>query len=278
LNNTTLNSENQEGVPEKIASSPGWIVHPHHCPKCGNGQTLSDRCERCGTPFPSFTVNVSSADPGNNRKPVGIPTAKTSMFGISTAIKAFPAIFGKMPQRVRITTIFVSCVLLVSLLAGITQYRSYLQSRYLQSYVLALYGIKSGMDMTARVCDGKYLEWKEGVSSASATEGIDTRALADLAAVKTEIGAVMGSMGTPPVECEQSARTLERLYSVYDNINSLVIKFHGSLSGHKSEIDASREAFSREVGNLKANLPASLAAEIKKEGRKYDLRFMGLGV
>jgi hypothetical protein len=278
LNNTTLNSENQEGVPEKIASAPGWIVHPHHCPACGNGQTLSARCAYCGLPFSSLVDKVRNVDPCKDRHAVGGYQAKPTLEIKSIPFRSLQAILGKKSHRFKVIALSFLFVALVSLLAGITQYRSHLQSRYLQSYVLALYGIKSGMDLTVRVCDGKYLEWKEGVSSTSATDGIDTRALADLAAVKTEIGAVMGSLGTPPVEYEQSARTLERLYSVYDNINSLVIKFHGSLSGHKSEIDTSREAFSREVGNLKANLPASLAAEIKKEGRKYDLRFMGLGV
>jgi hypothetical protein len=39
---------------------------------------------------------------------------------------------------------------------------------------------------------------------------------------------------------------------------------------------AAKKGFSREIMNLKGEMPAPLADEFRKAGKKYDLRFLGL--
>jgi hypothetical protein len=169
-------------------------------------------------------------------------------------------------------------VFLAALVAGLAQYRSHLQSQYLQDYVLALYGINSGMEMGRRVCEGKYKAWKGGIPvDATGSGSIDPRTLADLNQVKTEVDGIMGKVGNPSKEYEQAARRLQNLYSIYDRINTQIINAPDTLSLQDMEIVAAREGFSREIKNLKAEMPAPLTDAFRKAGQKYDLSFLGLG-
>ncbi|HEX2767874.1 MAG TPA: hypothetical protein VHN12_01205 [Geobacteraceae bacterium] len=277
MNNSTPNSNKQKGGAEKTASAPRWIIHPKYCPECGNGQPVSDRCAYCGISFSSNVADESDVSPGNELNAGGVSSAKPGIYSLSAPIKAFPVILGKMSQRVRVIALSLLLVSIVSLVAGIAQYRSHLKRHYLQNYVLALYGIKSGMEMTGRICEGKYKVWREGVSSASPASGaIDPRTLADLKSVKVEIDSIMVKVGDPPKEYNQAAGRLQDMYSIYDKINALIIKSPDSLSRHTPEIVAAGKSFSLEIENLKANMPVPLADEFRKAGQKYDLRFLGL--
>lgn len=133
------------------------------------------------------------------------------------------------------------------------------------------------MNLGERVCKGTYNAWR-GVEPSPAAEagGIGPQARADLESLKVEIDRIMGDLGSPAAEYSKAAQILQNLYALYEKTNSLIIDSPGSGSGHKAEIDATREDFSREIENLKADMPATLAEELRKAGKKYDLRFMAV--
>jgi len=169
-------------------------------------------------------------------------------------------------------------LLLALVVVGTVLYRSHMQKNYSHNYVLALYGIKSGMNLAGVVCDGKYQAWKDGVSSdaPTASRGVDPRAVADLETVKTEINGIMGGMGTPTTEYAQAAQKLQNLYAIYEKLQAMITNYPDSLSTHRAEIVAATEEFSTGIENLKADLPVPLAEEFKKTAQIYDLRFMAV--
>jgi hypothetical protein len=277
LNNSTRNSNSPEGGAKKTAFAPRWTVHPTYCPGCGKGQPVSEHCTYCGVPFSSFVADGNDAGAGNELVTEEVPSAKLISYSLSSLIEAYPAILGKMAQRRRIIALFLLFVSFVSLVAVIAQYRSHLQGQYLQNYVLAIYGIKSGMEISGRVCEGKYRAWKEGVPSDAPESGaIDPRTLADIKSVKAEIDGIMGKVVDPPNEYNQASLRLQNLYAIYNRINTLIINSTGSLSLQRSELGGAKEEFSREIENLKGEMPAPLADEFRKAGKKYDMRFLGL--
>jgi len=184
---------------------------------------------------------------------------------------------GKASLRARAITICVMFLLLISLAAGIVQYRSNMQKQYSQNYVLALYVMKSGMNLGEMVCNGTYNDWR-GVepSTVPKDDGIGPQALADLESVRVETDRIMGKLSSPSEEYSKAALILQKLYALYEKTNSMVSDSPGSLSRYKAEIDAAREEFSREIENLKANVPSPLAEELRTAGKKYDLRFMAV--
>jgi len=299
---TTHDSHNRSwlfGVPKKVATLRWRIVYrrdamnrrsvPEHlrsagmyCPSCGKGQPFSGQCAFCRCDFPCFVV-VRTSTVANLKKPsnaaVSPGTEKQgTSHGYLAPLQAAFVRLGTASMRVRVLAICVMVLLPVSLAVGISHYRSNLQKHYSQRFVLALYGIKSGINLSGMVCEGTYKHWKEGVPlQPSASGKVDSQAIADLVAVKTEVDGIMGKMGAPPATYDQSARTLLRLYAIYDELNSKIINSPDSLSRQQTGIVKARNDFAREIGELKVNWPAPLAEEFKIASQKYDLQFMALG-
>lgn len=261
---------------------------PHHmrlagmfCPVCGEKQPFANRCAFCKCNFPRFAVMKPDAVPRINQQPNGAVSSGTAKQGNSDGLLApLQASLGRISKaslRSRTITLCVIVLLLISLVAGIVQYRSHVQKHYSQNYVLALYVMKSGMNLGEMVCNGTFNDWR-GVepSTVPKSAGIGPQALADLESVNVETDRIMGELGSPSAEYSQAAQILQKLYALYEKANSMIINSPGSLSRHKAEIDAAREEFSREIENLKAILPLPLAEELRKAGKKYDLGFMAL--
>lgn len=213
----------------------------------------------------------------NKRHSIGTVPPVTAEQGICHPLHTTLVRLGTASLRARVIALGVMSLLLISLVVGIVQNRSNVRREYAHNYIQALYVIKSGMNLGEMVCKGTFNAWR-GVESSAAPEasGIGPQARADLDSVKAAVNKIMGELGTPSAEYSKAARILQKLYAIYEKMNSMIINSTGSLSRHESEIAAAREEFTREIEGLKANLPAPLAEELKQAGKKYDLRFMTL--
>lgn len=278
------------GVPKKSAPPAWWRfffwrdamgsqkVPEHlrsagmHCPLCRNRQPFSDRCAFCGCDFACFVVINTNKVSRNKRSSNETAPLGSVKQGVRCELIAR---LGKTSLRTRAITLGVTSLLLILLVTGIVQYRGYVQRNYSKNFVLALYVMKSGMNISEMVCNGTYSAWRgEDSSVPLGSSGSGPQILADMKYLKAETNKIMGELGAPSGEYIQAAQTLQKLYALYEKTDSIVISSLDSLSRHGAEIAATREAFSREIKNLKANLPAPLAEELKKAGKKYDLRFM----
>lgn len=284
------------GVPKKIATVWWRIIFwrdalgrrnvPEHlrlrgmyCPICRKGQLFSDRCTFCKSEFPCFVIITTTAGSRNNRQVSRTTSSGASKqggrYGLFAPLHALCMRLGTVSLRTRVIAAILMFLLLISLVAGIVRYKSYMRVQYAHNYVQALYVIESGMNLGERICNGTFNAWR-GVKSSSApgASGIGPQARADLQFVNAEINKIMGKLGAPSAEYRQAARILQNIYALYEKTNAMVINSPDSVSGHTAEIVAAKAEFSREIKALKANLPAPLATELKKAGQKYDLRFI----
>lgn len=182
-----------------------------------------------------------------------------------------------LSTRSKLTALITAVLLLMVIVFGIKEYRTHLQQRYTYNYVQAVYGIKSGMAMADRICEGSYTAWKDGKSVAGATSmNSDSRALEDVRTIKTEVDSCISALGNPPEEYQQAHHTLKGLYALYGSRHEMVVSSLENLSRCDGDFSAVNDVFAREITNLKMQMPAALQTEFKKAARKYDLAFMGL--
>lgn len=251
------------------------------CPACGKGQPFSDRCTFCGCGFACFVIMQTPGTAcikrqSSDRASHG-PTNQTICKQPSPSFKTVLLRFGELSLRARLIMLITAVLFIVVLTGGIKAYRSHLHQRYIYNYVQALYGIKSGIALTNRVCDGIYPAWKDGMSAPAATSiEIDSRALEDLQTIKSEIDSSMGKMGTPPYGYDQAQQILQRLYARYRSRHALTILSADDLTRCKSDTRVVNEVFARDIENLKAQMPAPLHNEFKKAGAKYGAYSLGV--
>ena len=239
-----------------------------YCPRCGKGQPFFDRCLFCGCVFSCFFMVETNADS------MSAPQSKASIsVGVSRQdlAKRILTWFHSVSLRTRMILIGVLFLVLLILVAGVVRQRMHVRSQYARNFVLALYGIRSGMNLGEMICDGTYNAWR-GIESTS--NEMDPQALADLEAVKTDTRKNIEEMGKPPAEYDQAARILRKLYINYEKTNTMIMNSPNNPSRLKPEIVASGEEFSREIKLLKANMPAQLVEEVGKSSQKYDLIFL----
>lgn len=261
-------------IPEHIRSSTLY------CPACGKGQKLSQRCVQCGCAFARYVIMETPVTPGNGQQqrasvsPASMKKERSIRHYLySTAIDNFTAL------SLRMRVIAISAALLLAMLVsiGFSQYQRSVQKQYTQNFILALYGIKSGISMTSKVCKGEYNGSKGAVPSDPPASGkIDAQTKADLQTVKTEVDTLMARLETPPAKYGQSLLILRKLYALYGAMHVNITSSPVFLSRCTGDIAAANVEFSRELEHLKAEMPGALTEEFKKAGTKYDLRFMAL--
>lgn len=273
----TFRSEALSGkkVPEHIRTDGVY------CPACGKGQSFSHQCEFCGCSFACFVImETPGMTPEKQKSGVtALPTspAQGRFSWFPVPIFTYLSNFGIISRRAHMAAVGTALVILVALVGGAAYYRSHAQKQYAKNYVLAVYGIKSGMSMVRRVCEGQYSAGKEGgMPVASPSAGIDSQASSDLGTVKAEVDRIMTHIGTPPAAFAPADQILRKLYLLYGNTNSLIVSSKGPVSQCRAHVRTADEDFLREIENLKAHLPAQLSEEFRNAGKKYDLRFMKL--
>lgn len=250
-----------------------------YCSLCGKGQSFSDQCCFCKCNFSYFvTIKVNTATL-LKQKSYGIrshDSAQQSRYNeLFVYLHSFCIRLRDVSLRNRMIATALTLMFLISVGVGTAKYRSHSHNQYTHNYVLALYGINSGMTLIDKVSKGTYKTWKDGstLNDTRAVE-IDSQTIADLTAVKIEIDSIIKKTGSPPTEYNQAAQILQNLYATYNKTNSLILNSPDSLSMHGMEIVNFQKDFFQEVESLKANMPLSLMDEFKKNSHKYDLRFI----
>lgn len=247
-----------------------------YCPCCRKGQPFSDRCAFCGCGFACFVIIQTPDAAGsqqNSRGTASQTICQRPSPRRTTALYRFRA----LSDRARVSAGIIAVLLLIVLTSGIKAYRSHRQRQYTYTYVQALYGIKSGIALTDRVCDGSYAAWKDGIPTSEATSiETDSRALEDLQTITSEVNSCMGKLGAPPAEYRQVYQILQRLHALYEDRRALTISSGDDVSGCRSTTARAHKEFARDIADLKAQMPAPLRDEFKKTSRKYDLGFMAL--
>lgn len=227
------------------------------CSWCAKKQTDSPQCTYCGRPFHGYS-------------PV---KWKKAGHGPSQAKKRGAAArFASMPVRFKIITALLVFLSIVAFLYRASHNRESTEQQYLTNYVLAIYGIKSGVDLCSRSCDGIIDEWKKG--KGSDIPEISREENENMAIVKGEIDLVMRKLETPPEKYTTLSTKLQSMYDNYLKLNDLANKPSGRLASFESKVEEARDSFTGEVADLKSSMPEQLAEEVKRSGTKYNLSFI----
>ena len=254
-----------ERLPENLRAE-GMV-----CPRCGNEQLFAGQCVYCMCAFSGFIIIDAEPLTGIKGEPkAAVPRAKKKK------VLALPRVkIDTSSLRFRVMATAAVILLAGGLYLGNEQYKKYLKGQYARNYVLALYGIKSGMERLDRV----YLDESSALEKAAASapsHSIQAQELADLKTVKDEVDRIMKGMGPAPAECYQSDLNIHKLHALYDKTNSLMVDAPDALLQNKNEIVTVNDNFAAEYNNLKSSLPETLTKELSTTGRRYQFEFIGL--
>jgi hypothetical protein len=183
--------------------------------------------------------------------------------------------FGSKSLRFRIITACLVFLSIVAVLSGALLNRKNTERQYLTNYVLGIYGLKSGMIRCSRTCGDIIDEWKKGNSSGLPDKHeISREDKEDMAIVKGQIDLVMRKLENPPGGYAQLSTKLQNMYCNYRELNDLANAPLGRLPSFESKVKEAKDNFSREIENLKLNMPDQLTEELKRSGIKYNLSFI----
>jgi hypothetical protein len=163
----------------------------------------------------------------------------------------------------------ISAVTLLALIAlGVTYY-NIVQARkqYVSSYVMALYGIKTGSDLSLKAC--------KQISADGAVKGqtIPTRVSVDdenqLNKIKDQTDKYLKKLNNPPSAFADSNQKLQQLNALYNKLNSAAQNPTGTIQSFSELTQKTENEFQAAVETLKKSLTSELAEELKVAKLKY---------
>jgi hypothetical protein len=166
-------------------------------------------------------------------------------------------------------TAIVAAVVAVALIALCVTYYSHAQTRkkYVASYVVALYGIKTGTDLSLKIC-------KQMSTDATAKgQATPVRALVDdeiqLGKIKSQTDKYLKELNDPPSAFADANEKLQQLNTLYGKLNVLALNPSGTTTSFTEITNKTESDFLATVENLKKSLPPELSEELKVAKTKY---------
>lgn len=250
-----------------------------YCVECGQELGVSDVCVQCGSLYPDYCV-VQSAKPVVRKQQGSGFSLGLSLGGTRTVVPQAVIVDDKPARHFNARPLIyvAAAVLLVVLAVGLGKY--YLvdqgQQKFSKDFVVALYGIKSGTDLSLKKCAAITSEWqgKSGPGRAIAPR-LSQKELDDLGKVRDEIDKTLKALENPPEEFITANEKLTRLYQIYEQLYDLSTGPPASLTGFSTSAQKLEADFLKAAHDLKASLPEPLENELRTAVAKYrNLRFL----
>lgn len=258
-----------------------------YCFDCGHELGCEILCTNCGSICPDYCVVQSS-------KPVARKQQKAGFsFSFARHPKTVSSIdtFRDIPERQReaVSTsrpkmnrlAYVALAALVLLLAG-GLFKVYEDNKvnqlYAKNFIVALYGIKSGTDLSLENMNALSFEWKKALEIAGVAPRPSQKDLDRVKVVKTKVAEAMDKLSESPEKFANAKTSLVRLYGLYVEISALNASPPGSLNDLTAAINKLEAAFFKEAGALRDSMPKELQEELQASLGKYrNLGFMAKG-
>lgn len=248
------------------------IVGERYCDNCGETLGQSTYCPGCGTLYPDYCVVHTKKPPQRvfEKKSFSLGLSSPGSVGKSAA----PAFMkegrgisrgnGSSDLRRQLLMVGAGIALLaVIAVLALTYMRSRAEEKFIEEFVVALYGVKSGTDQCIKMSE----------ILANGNRLVDGD-LAQLKSVKAEIVAAIQALPSPPEKFSAAHSRLGNLSSTYEKLYTLCVT-----SGPSAEIATAAGAleakFNTQAKELKRDLPPPLLTElINKSSRYKNLQFM----
>jgi hypothetical protein len=240
-----------------------------HCGKCGSPLGASTMCEACGELFPAYCV-VQASKPARRRARKAGDSFRLSHKSVKLQRATSPESARTSRNPLPTLVVLVAVVVVLALAVGSFVLNMKAEQQYSRTYVLALYGVKSGADRSLNRFAKIAAEWKAKTDSGQVfLLRITPEEKSDLDTVKAEVDMVMQQLGVPPDKFVESNDRLSRLYQVYTKLYTLNLSPPVTLSGFTDSTARLESDFNRATEELQAGLPDELLEEIRRSAPRY---------
>ena len=166
----------------------------------------------------------------------------------------------------------VSAVVIVALVAlGISFYLHVkAKKEYAASYIMALYGIKTGTDIGLKVCGKISADW---TAKSNSGQNIPPSITVDdenqLNNIKVQTEKYLQKLNNPPSLFSDSNDKLFKLNGLFLKLHTAALNPTGTITNFVSLTQKTEKDFKGASADLKKNLPAELSAELEIAKSKY---------
>lgn len=246
------------------------------CSWCAAKQPDSDQCQCCGRPFYDYARcrQTPRRAPKISRKRRDENEVQTQR--ASQGVPETRRVRGRLPSAATWKMCIVALTALAVLGVALSSlWRKNSEQQYLTNYVIALYGVRSGLELSGRTCSGIAADWQKDLDAGrEVSNEVSRKESEDLATVKREIDLVMSKLKPAPEKFGGSNAKLREMYDIYLELHTLANRPFGTPKSMLSTVESLKAGFRLKVRELKQNMPPELSDEIKKSAVKYDLSFL----
>jgi hypothetical protein len=240
------------------------------CYYCNNELNNYLDCPTCGVMYPDYCI-VQISKPVNRKKR---KTSSSISFSLRTQRRTHTAAQQQPTERssksILITVALLAVAVVLAVAVAIPYLNKQAEQKYTASYFRALLGIKLGTELSLKQCAAISASTK---AKASAGQGFDLRISdqdkAKITAAKNDIDILMQKIPAPPQKFIKANENLTRLYGIYAKSYTLAVAPAGSLQSFSDSAGKVEGEFKQTAQELKAGLPAELAAAYQKALPNY---------
>lgn len=250
-----------------------------YCFDCGEELGSEVLCLNCGSLCPDYCVVQSDKFIVHKQQKAGygfsLPQKSKSSARVTSTPKA-----AKQQTNSGWLVYAALAVLVLALAGGMT--KVYLDKKatqeYAKNFIVALYGVKSGTDLSLGLIDDISSTWQKNMGAGGIIPRPSQKDLDKLAAVKKRISETMETLNHSPEKFAEARSKLVRLHGIYEQIYALYTSRPDSFDDYTVAIDKLKMSFSKAAVDLKRSLPEELSEELKASVAKYtNLNFLVKG-
>jgi hypothetical protein len=166
----------------------------------------------------------------------------------------------------------VSAVVIIALIAIGTTFYFHVKAKkqYAASYVMALYGIKMGTDLSLKACGKISSDWTAKISTGqNSPPFISVDDENQLNKVKTQTDKYLQKLNDTPSAFVESNERLLKLNGVFLKLHTAALKPTGTITTFLEMTKKVENEFNVAAADLKKNLPTELSEELDIAKAKY---------
>lgn len=250
-----------------------------YCIDCGEELGNDVLCRHCGRMCPDYCV-VQIPRFVSHKQQKGGPAFSLNRKS-RPSVRAVPApkATGRKANITRLTYAVLAGLVLV-LVGGLG--KLYLDSNthqaYAKNFVVALYGVKSGTDLSLDLIDSLAGEWQKNLGAGGIAPRASQKDLDKLGKVKQRISQAMTGLEDCPEKFVTARQKLVRLHGIYEQIYALNVSKANSLDELNASEARLKTAFFKAADDLKRVMPEELSTELKSSVARYNnLNFLVKG-
>lgn len=263
-----------------------------NCASCGEKLGTGLTCPACGVLYPDYFI---AADPAILKRQarelkqqqmlsvfkgfeISLPSFKSDR-----SVKVRPDYKKKtdtkgsssstVPGSKNLPKLIAACIVILIVLGGgyAVYSKNKAEKEYVATYFKALYGMKTGVDLSTKVTGRISSEWKSAIDAGRSFSPLpSTEELSKLNRVKSEVDKMMTTkLSSPPRKLSSSRSGLLKINDQYAKLHAVASSPPNSLSALNDFSAKAVASFDDSARSLKSTLPKSMSEELVNAKLKY---------